>query len=185
MTKPLSVPAIKKQLKTQSTDELIAIIMDCYKLSEDVKKYIHVMMDPEGATDKLYEEAKQKIMNEFFPNRGAPKMRYSFAKKAISEFGKLSTDVNKLLDLMITYVETGVQFTDAYGDIDEPFYNSMQSMYNAVMNKIDSNGGQGLFLLYNDRLKAIVRNTDGMGWGFHDSLCIIYDEAASEYGLEY
>jgi len=29
---------------------------------------------------------------------------------------------------MLTYVENGTQFTREYGDIDEPFYNSLDSV---------------------------------------------------------
>jgi len=31
---------------------------------------------------------------------------------------------------MLHYVETGTEFTNTYGDIDEPFYNSLISMLN-------------------------------------------------------
>jgi hypothetical protein len=181
--KTISLPEIKRQLKTYSSDELISIVMDCYKLSEDVKNYVHVMLDPEGAAAEIHEKAKKTIVNEFYPERGEPKLRYSVAKKAISDFAKLSTDINLLLDLMITYVEQGVEFTDEYGDIDERFYNSMESMYSNVLSKIHKTGGYGLFLLNRDRLKAIVDKTRDVGWGFGDALADMYYEVASAYNL--
>jgi TusA-related sulfurtransferase len=180
MTK-LSLPELKKQLKTCKTNELISIIMDCYKLSEDVKKYIQFMLEPESAAQQLFEEAKTKIIQEFYPNRGEPKLRLAQAKKAITEFNKLCNDHVKTIELMIYYVELGVEFTNDYGDINGPFYYSMESMYQNVLKKIRAERGIGLYNLYRGRLKAIVSNTENIGWGFHDQLTEMYFEIEHEY----
>jgi hypothetical protein len=155
--------------------------MDCYKLNEDVKKYIQVMLEPESAVQQLYEEAESKILHEFYPNRGEPKLRLAQAKKAISEFNKLCNDHVKTIELMIYYVELGVEFTNGYGDINEPFYYSMESMYQNVLKKIRAEKGIGLYNLYRDRLKAIVSSTENIGWGFHDQLAEMYFEIEQEY----
>lgn len=110
----------------------------------------------------------------FFQKRGFGKLRLSNAKKAISDFKKICFNEDKLLDLMIFYVEMGVEFTNQYGDIDERFYNSIESMYESVMKKINDKNDRALFLKFRDRLLSIVDNTDGIGWGFHDALCGIY-----------
>ena len=93
------------------------------------------------------------------------------AKKAITEFKKLSNDKNSIAELMIFYVETGVRYTDCYGDIDEPFYMSMESMYERTLKYIVSND---LIDKFNDRCLKIVNDTTNVGWGFHDQLCEIY-----------
>ncbi|WP_143101158.1 hypothetical protein [Paenibacillus sp. 1_12] len=41
---------------------------------------------------------------------------------------------------------------------------------------------QALYNLYRDRLKAIVVDTDGIGWGFHDQLDGMFFEIAQEFG---
>ena len=46
---------------------------------------------------------------------------------------------------MLYYVEMGVQFTNAYGDIDEAFYNSMESMYERAVKYIAQHGMCGHF----------------------------------------
>ena len=65
MTK-LSLPELKKQLKTYKAEELVSIIIDCYKSSADVKKYIHMMLEPESTENQLFDEAKKKISHQFF-----------------------------------------------------------------------------------------------------------------------
>lgn len=181
MTK-MPLPELKKQLKTYKVEELISIIVDCYKSSDDVKKYIHVMLDPESAENQLFDEARINISRQFYPERGEPKLKLAEAKKAISEFNRLCSNPVRTFDLMIYYVELGVEFTNDYGDIDEPFYNSMESMYQNVVNKIRAAKDPGLYSLYRDRLNAIVVNTDGIGWGFHDQLDGMFFEIAQEFG---
>lgn len=72
---------------------------------------------------------------------------------------------------MVFYVENGVNYTDYYGDINEQFYLSMESMYErAVKFIIDNN----LEVTFKERCLKIVNDTTGMGWGFHDQLCETY-----------
>lgn len=177
----ISITEIKRNLKTFKQEDLISIIADCYKLSDDVKKYFNVMFDSETSITKLYEEAKQAILHEFFPVRGFGKLRLSQAKKAITDFNKLCNDQVKSIDLMLYYVEMGVDFTLNYGDIHEAFYNSMVSMFVNVAKKITSEDGFGLYMLFKERLQSIVTNTSGIGWGFHDDLSEIYFELESQY----
>lgn len=78
-----------------------------------------------------------------------------------------------LADIMIFFVEMGVQFTNAYGDINEPFYNSMESMYERAIKFITDHGIQDMF---KTRCKKIVEDTVNIGWGFHDGLSNLYSE---------
>ena len=71
------------------------------------------------------------------------------------------------------YVEQGVAFTDTYGDINEPFYNSMESMYEKALKTIAE---QGLLSQYRARCKKIVDRTADIGWGFHDGLSHSFEE---------
>lgn len=178
-----SVSDLKKHFKTCKQEELIKMLVDCYKQSADVKKYVHFMIDPERATKQLYEEAKEEIEQQFYPKRGEPKLKLSKAKKAISDFNKLCNDSKKTIDLMIYYVELGVQFTNDYGDIDEPFYYSIELMYQNALKKIQDEE-ESAFFDYQKRLKAIMDDTEHIGWGFHDQLAGMYLEAAAGYEYE-
>jgi hypothetical protein len=112
--------------------------------------------------------------DEFFPTRGFGKARLKIAKKAISEYKKVGkTDVGSI-DIMLFYVEQGVKFTLAYGDIDEPFYISMESMYEKAIEEIIKYGLKDIF---QKRCRQIVENTSGIGWGFHDALSDMYEDA--------
>jgi TusA-related sulfurtransferase len=183
-TNKIPIPELKKTLRNYKNHELIKIIIDCYKTSDEVKKYVGHMLDPETTVKQLFEETKKIMVQEFYPSRGGPKLRLARAKKAISDFNKLCNDLIKTLDLMIYYVELGVDFTNDYGDIDERFYISMETVYENVLNKIRASEEDRLFMKFKERLEDIVKNTDGIGWGFHDQLAGLYYEIESEYEEE-
>lgn len=177
----LSLPELKKQLKTYNAEELVSIIIDCYKSSADVKNYIHMMLEPESMENQLFDEAKKKISHQFYPDRGQPKLKLAEAKKAISEFSKLSNNQARTIDLMIYYVELGVEFTNDFGDMYASYYSSVASMYQNALNKINSDHDISLYYVFQDRLRAIVQNSSGIGWGFHDELADLFYEFAADY----
>ena len=100
-------------------------------------------------------------------------MRLSVARKAITDYKKVATSLEGVIELMLFYVETGVAFTNAYGDIDEPFYNSMESMYARTLELIAKHNLQDRFAA---RCRKIVDDTAPIGWGFHDALSELYHE---------
>jgi hypothetical protein len=69
-------------------------------------------------------------------------------------------------------VEFGTAFTREYGDIDERFYDSMESAYDKVVTACEKD--ETLFKQFRERLYQIIIETDGMGWGYHDNLKDIY-----------
>lgn len=51
------------------------------------------------------------------------------AKSAVSEFKKICHDDFTIIDMMLYYVNSCVQLSFNFGDIDAPFYNSLVSMF--------------------------------------------------------
>jgi hypothetical protein len=160
---------LKKFLDSLSKDELIKHILELDKKYKPVQEYYQLFLTNDIVA--VVHKYKQVIDNEFFPKRGEPKMRLSIARNAVSEAKKLGLPSDNIADLMLFYVETGVEFTMAYGDIDEPFYNSMESMYLKALKFMHK---ENLLDRYTIRAKAIVDRTSDIGWGFHDTLCNYY-----------
>ena len=110
---------------------------------------------------------------KFLPKHGFGDARLSVARKAVMDFKKLNGLNIHLVDLAIYYVETGVKFTNMYGDINEPFYNSMESMFAQAMKWMKQLNVESQF---QQRAAKICHDTDNIGWGFHDGLCEIYSD---------
>ena len=79
---------------------------------------------------------KEIIARELFPVNGFGKARLSVTKKSNHRIQKNSNSKQANAELMIFYVETVVRYTDCYGDIDELFYLSMESMYKRALDFI-------------------------------------------------
>lgn len=168
----IKIPELKKLLKQLDQKELISLVSDLYKVNKDVQSYLSVKFIGEETIIDLLENAEKEIWNEFFPEKGFGKMRLAKAKKTITNFKKLTNDHERTVDLMLFYVEAGTEFTITYGDIDEKFYDSMESTYHKVAKECEKD--KELFNKFDKRLYAIVVATEGMGWGYHDGLSDMY-----------
>ncbi|MGH4140088.1 hypothetical protein [Clostridium sp.] len=58
---------------------------------------------------------------------------------------KNMTDEKLVLNLILYYVEMGIEFTNTYGDINESFYNSVEGMYQLVVDSINKHKDSGIF----------------------------------------
>ena len=172
----MKVTDLKKHLAQQSKEDLIKEIADLYRKNAFVKDYYETKYSSDSGASIL-EKHKEIIDHEFFPVNGFGKARLSVAKKAITEFKKLSSDAESIAELMVYYVETGVKFTECYGDINEAFYLSMESMYQRATKFIID---KGLEHPFQQRCQKIVDDTVNMGWGFHDELADIYYDQFGE-----
>ncbi|MCG3118855.1 MAG: hypothetical protein ALAOOOJD_01134 [bacterium] len=170
--KEISPQQLKQYLTQLPPSQLVDDIIDLYKKFNAVKDYYQNRMAP-AAGQHLLEKYKAIIQKELFPTRGFGKLRLAVARKAITEYQKVSDSIPDLADLMLFYVEMGVQFTKTYGDINEPFYDSMETMYERVAKFVTKHQLNSQFV---PRFDRIVNATSGMGWGFHDALTEIYHE---------
>jgi len=161
---------LKKTLDTYDKVKLIDLIADLYTKNKSVKEYLDFSMN--SNEEEILKSYKQKVEEAFFPKRG---MNFKLAdgKKAISDFRKLKPTTKSVADLMMCYVESGVKFTRKYGDIDERFYSSLESVFNDCLGLIYKNFLQEEF---KDRADQILEDTEDIGWGFHDSLSYSYGE---------
>jgi hypothetical protein len=168
----LKLTDLKNILKEKSKEELITEITELVKIFPVVKEYYAVKVNPASKTE-TFEKYKRIIQNEFFPDRGFGKMRYSVVNKAISDFKKLSKDTEKIAELMLYYAEIGVDFTETFGDIDEKFYIAIERAYTNAIDYIFKNELQDKFWRKADKIRS---NADGIGWGFSDNMNDIYFE---------
>jgi len=167
----MNIRELKKHLAELTKKELINEISFLFKMNSFSKDYLSSKFSS-SIEHSILEKYKQQIRNEFYPQRGKPKLRLSIAKKAVSEFKKITKSQTDIADIMMFYVENGVEFTCDYGDIDERFYNSMESMFESTLKFIQIHN---LKKDFNSRCKKIVGDTNGIGWGFHDQLDCLYD----------
>jgi hypothetical protein len=160
--------SIKTELGKLEKSALIEIISDLYKKNKSVQEYLNFYIKPDE--DGLFEKYRAKVYEAFYPKRGFGH-NLKQGKRSIADFRKLGPSAESLADLMLFYVETGVKFTGEYGDINEAFYNSMESTYANALKIIYK---ERLMDVFKPRSVQILDDTQDMGWGFHDSLSEIF-----------
>ena len=170
MTKQVTKSAVKAYLMQRSPEELLEEALDIFARFPVVQDYYYAKLHPVDDTE-LLKKYKAAIRKEFFPEHGFGKANRSVARKAVADYKKVSGDPAGLADVMLYFVEMGVKFTNEYGDIDEPFYNSMERMFHKALQHLVAFGLQDDF---EDRCRRIVSDSAHTGWGFHDVLSDLF-----------
>jgi len=80
-------------------------------------------------------------VKQFFPARGVGKLKLGEARKTIRDYRKATSNLSGTVELLMTYVENGASFTHEYGDIDERFYSSVESVLDEL-DEIKCNPGE-------------------------------------------
>ena len=163
-------PRLKKELQKLSKEQLIEQILDLYDTNKSVKELYDFYLNPRKEKD-LVEKYKKAIYNEFnIQNPMRAGLKYSVAKKAISDFKGLSPSAESLADVMLTLPEAACRFTYEYGDMTEGFYNSAVTNFETAMKYISANGLLDNFEL---RVEQCVRWASPCGYGFADEIADI------------
>lgn len=173
MIKPITLTELKKELKKIEHSELVELISNLYKSNDIVKEIINVKFVGEKYQIETLDAYKKKMYAEFFPKsmRKIPSLKA--AKAMITEFKKVGS-YEMVLDLMLYYVECGNEFSNAFGDIDGPFYDSLCIVYGQFIDQLNSKGTEDLYLKFKERIDNLISSSSNIGWGYGD---FIFDKS--------
>jgi hypothetical protein len=160
----------KKEIESFDKKQLVDLILDVYKKNASAKEYLDYLFNSNDV--EVLSDYKRKVREAFYPKRGFG-FKLSVGKKAISDYRKLKPSPDSLIDLLLCYVESGVDYTNEFGDIDEAFYSSIESVYHNAIKLIDK---AMLHEKFAERAYQITKRTENIGWGFHDGICDSYYE---------
>lgn len=119
----MTLTELKKQLKTLSQAELIGLLCKVYKDSKQAQALIDVALCGDVAEQTLLPAYKKRVHDAFWGRQYSLKK----ARDAVLAFSRIAQNAENAAELMLYHVECGVDFTCEYGDIDEPFYESVES----------------------------------------------------------
>lgn len=136
-------------------------LLDLYSRFPVVKEYYDFIFDPKE--DKLLQEAKSKISNEYFPvKRRKPKARRSVAQKYIKHFIKLGVESHIIANVMIYNLEIAQAFARDK-NVPEAFFKSMLNSFEQAVQFVSLNG---LLQDYKERILKIYQETQDQDWSF-------------------
>lgn len=167
--KPAGWSAIRRHLNEQSKTSLLALVKDLYDASPGTRDFLHARVRDEAGDGTAVERYRRVIVEQFFPSRGFGKLKLAEACKAIRDYRKATGNLAGTIDLMLTYVENGTQFTREFGDINEAYYNSLESVLHE-MTQLLRKDDPSLYQEFRDRIQRLEDHVDHIGWGYGDYL---------------
>jgi len=165
---------VEEILQKAEKKELIDVIRKLYDHSVGDRMLINSRYLGDGLKkerNKVLEKYRKIIKEEFLPEN-AGKMRISVAERAINDYSNVSGDFVGTLDLMLTYVEEGVQFARIFGVISDEFYDSVEGMLERFCELLKTEEGQKYYPLFRERLLKASRDSEGIGWGFEEAIYV-------------
>ena len=167
--KPLGRRDLRRFLKSLTIEQLTDEIVSLVEAFPQVREYYQAKISPEK--DPSVRNKYKAVIDKEFSYSG--KARLAVARKAVMDYKRVAISAEGVADMMLYYVEAGARYTVDFGDIDEPFYLSMERMYEAALEHLREHGLLGQF---EPRCAAIVEKTSNVGWGFHDTLGDMYEQ---------
>lgn len=151
---------LKKYLSELNKEQLEEQLLALYDKFIDVKVYYDFVFNPKE--ERLIQEAKLKISNEYFPIRGKKaKLRRSTAQKFIKHFLLLGVDSFLIADLMLYNLEIAQTYTSESVIKPELFFKSMLNSYEQAVSYLIEKGILEAFL---NRVEAIKNETETQNW---------------------
>jgi len=160
-------PSIKKLIKDLEPDELREVIFELSKLSPKNKQFLRLYIQSSDDVDleSIVNEAKKKIYGYFYGRSMFPKLDLSSARKTVNEYSKILKEYpGQVADLKLYYVEVGTELTNDFGDMDEKFYSSLESMFGGFCKQIKEH--PIYFERFKDRINELLSDCENIGWGY-------------------
>ena len=158
---------IRSVLNNTSHKDMLGLVSDLYKLRKENQSFLHARYVKDASTLIPYLETIEHYISPIEPWKNPVKI--SLARKAISDYRKAAGDPEGLAELMLYYVECGVNFTFDFGDIDEAFYSSLVRMFSDGLKMLGQCNSDVVNKLL-PRFKDTVHSASDMGWGLYEEL---------------
>ena len=165
---------VKRNIKSFNNAQLLELIGDLYRLSENNKEFFHARFSLSEDPLESYKRIIQDAIHPYLEDNET--LDIGRAEDAIERYSKAIDDVKDETELMVFFVECGNNFTLSYGDIDDEFYDSVLRMYEKTIQNVTELPTEEQ-KIFKERLHEIMDSASGIGWGYHDGLRELYYES--------
>ncbi len=168
----MSKRELKKYVATLTKEQLEEQFTMLYDKFSEVKVYYDFVFNPKE--EKLADEAKAKIANEYFPVKSKrARLRRSVAQKYIKHFMTLGVDPFVVADVMLYTIETAQKYSAKREIRFASFY---KSILKAFEQAVDYSISQGVSTDFKQRLFNISETAKRQKWENHDGFEIALEK---------
>lgn len=156
----MSKRALQKYLGELNDEQLREQVLHLYTTFKDVKVYYDFVFNPRE--EKLVNESKEKIANEYFPvRRKRPRARRSVAQNYIKHFKVLGVNPLHIADVMWFNLEIATTFNKDRKLKQDAFYKSMAKSFDEAVKYALVHG---LFDEFRPRVFKVYREINEQQW---------------------
>jgi len=168
---------VKQVIAKMGALQLRKVLEDLYGFSAENKAFFHshFLSDQDG--NDYLKPYKARIRKAICPKEPWKEgVKLSAGKRAISEFKKANGNLRDTLSLMLYYIKSGNDLILKFGNVNEPFYNSMESMYARLVKSLIKQKDQMLTSEFMPQLETEFKRVKQVGWGYGDTLKAFLDD---------
>ncbi len=185
MAKQVSWKDLKTRLNDTGMEEIIPLIKGLYDLSPENKAFITAKILPNAFDRDYLEKCRKEIEKAIYPNNihltNAPYL--GKARKTILTYKKSTQNLEGTIDLMLFYVEIGTQLTLDFGDMNEAFYSSLETMLeNCIDLLIQTTDAANTYTYFQSRFDQLLHKAPSLGWGYGDHLFEVITDLKTRFG---
>lgn len=164
MSKPITITELKKELKKLNQADLMNLIIELYHSNSKVKEFVSSRFKDEDYQNEVLGEYKRKKFLEFF-DKGFRTPSIKKAKELLNDYKKFAS-FERVLSLMLWFVECGTGYTKDFGDMDQAYYNSLCRVYEEFISILRQMGSKEHYSLYKERVHELVSEASDIAWGY-------------------
>jgi hypothetical protein len=163
---------VKRKLNSWGRPEFLGLVKELFEQSAETRSYLAARLLQDSLGEVVLRPYRQRMIDAFYTKVGWPRSKLGLAdaRKAIRDYRRATSDISGTLELMLTYIETGTQFTLEFGDMEETFYNSLCSVLAETARILDSDQAVNLYGQFRQRLLDLARRAGDLGWGYGDEV---------------
>ena len=163
--------AVKPLISAMDQKSLVNLVKDLYDSSPDNQAFLSARFSTSAhGSGEALAEYKRRIREQFYPKRGFGNPKMSICRKAMADYRKARRDLAGDIELLLTHLEAGTEFTNDYGDIDEAFYSSLLTSMAELARLLTTPDGLEIYPDFEDRLLKLSRVAGNIGWGYGDEI---------------
>ena len=163
--------AIRNDLKRMDKDKVIGLLAGLAGFKNDNMIWLRAKLYGKDEVQKSIEFYKKRISEAF---KG--EVKRSLARSAINDYRKVSGNEDGLIELLLFYVEKGTALSFEYGDMSGAFYASMENAYVDALVLIAKPENRQMIDSFRPRIEMVIKQSEVMGYGYHDTLVDYYEE---------
>ena len=151
---------LRPLLKKQQPAQLVRLIGELYRMSRENQRFLEARL---GNASQL-PEYRRLISQCLFPDVLKGEVRINEAKRAIKQYEQATQDLAGIVDLRLTFVESGTAFTLDCGYGDDAFFNALGHVLSRALALLACD--KNLRKAMRTRLMRLADSASSLGWSY-------------------